>query len=50
MLRELLSILRASDPLRDIGENFGSMLELTLEMNIAMVTPRVSGSANGISE
>ena len=35
MLRELLSILRASDPLRDIGENFGSMLGLTLEMNIA---------------
>ena len=35
MLRELLSILRASDPLRDIGESFGSMLGLTLEMNIA---------------
>ena len=35
MFRELLSILRASDPLREMGEKFGSMLELTLEMNIA---------------
>ena len=35
MLRELLSILRASDPLQDMGANFGKMLALTLEMNIA---------------
>jgi len=35
MLRELISILRASDPLRDMGVNFGTMLELTLEMSIA---------------
>ena len=35
MLRELLSILRASDPLQDMAANFGKMLTLTLEMNIA---------------
>ena len=35
MLRELLSILRASDPLGDVGDKFASMLGLTLEMNIA---------------
>ena len=35
MLRELISILRASDPLGDVAKNFGSMLGLALEMNIA---------------
>lgn len=34
MLRELVSILRANDPLREIGENFSSMVDLTLEMSI----------------
>ena len=35
MLRELLSIFRASDPLSEMGANFGRMLQLTYDMNIA---------------
>ena len=35
MLRELLSIFRASDPLSGMGANFGRMLQLTYDMNIA---------------
>jgi Na+/phosphate symporter len=35
MLRELLSIFRASDPLSEMGTNFGRMLQLTYDMNIA---------------
>lgn len=34
MLRELISILRASNPLREIGENFSTMVNITLEMSI----------------
>ncbi len=35
MLRELLGIFRASDPLSEMGANFGRMLQLTYDMNIA---------------
>ena len=35
MLRELLGIFRASDPLAEMGANFGRMLQLTYDMNIA---------------
>ena len=35
MLRELLSIFRASDPLAEIGDNFARMLKLTHDMNLA---------------
>jgi len=35
MLRELLSIFRASDPLADVGDNFARMLKLTHDMNLA---------------
>jgi phosphate:Na+ symporter len=35
MLRELLSIFRASDPLAEIGANFARMLKLTHDMNLA---------------
>ena len=35
MLRELLSIFRVSDPLSGMGANFGRMLQLTYDMNIA---------------
>jgi len=35
MLRELLGIFRASDPLSEMGANFGLMLQLTYDMNIA---------------
>ena len=34
MLHELLSILRTSDPLRAIGENFAKMVTTTHEMTI----------------
>lgn len=32
MLRELLSILRSTDPLRAMGDNFGRMLQITNDM------------------
>ncbi len=35
MLRELLSIFRASDPLAEVGDNFARMLKLTHDMNLA---------------
>ena len=35
MLRELLSIFRASDPLSEMGENFRKMLQLAYDMNVA---------------
>jgi phosphate uptake regulator len=35
MLRELLSIFRASDPLSEMGENFRQMLQLAYDMNVA---------------
>ena len=35
MLRELLSIFRASDPLSEMGANFRRMLQVTYDMNIA---------------
>lgn len=34
MFRELLSIFGKNDPLREMGENFGKMLQLTHELNI----------------
>lgn len=33
MLRELISIFRSSDPLAEVGDNFGRMLKLTEQMN-----------------
>ena len=44
MLHELLSILRTSDPLRAIGENFANMVTTTHEMTITAV-PRSASSA-----
>ncbi len=35
MLRELLAILRSSDPLRAMGDNFTRMLQITNEMIVA---------------
>ena len=35
MLRKLLSIFRASDPLAEMGENFRQMLQLTYDMSVA---------------
>ena len=35
MLRELLGILRANDPLSEVGKNFRVMLRETLEMSLA---------------
>ncbi len=35
MLRELISILRSTDPLRAMGDNFSKMLHLAYEMNLA---------------
>ena len=34
MLRELISMFGASDPLRDMGENFNRMLALTYRLNL----------------
>ena len=35
MLRELISIFRANDPLAEVGENFARMLQLAHDMNFA---------------
>lgn len=35
MLRELLRIFGSSDPLREMGDNFGRMLDLTREANLS---------------
>ena len=35
MLRELITILRSSDPLRAMRDNFARMLQITYEMTVA---------------
>ena len=45
MLRALLSILRTSDPLQAVGESFGRMLKLTLEMTLSAGNIAFGGDA-----
>ena len=46
MLRALLGILRTHDPLQAIGESFGQMLKLTLQMTLAAGDIAFGGEAN----
>lgn len=41
MLRELLRIFGSSDPLREMGDNFGRMLDLTREASVVMPLDKV---------